>query len=146
LKCRYAVPDDPKAVGVLIKTMEWHCERCGGVEEEAKQVVEASDRVRIIRRLLALSEDYDLLGMRVEGRPDELVFHIRLPEFDLGEARAIQHKQRETGFITVEELIKVQRAGYKSTAQVPPKPQPRSRATLRERARQRAFYADPRPP
>ena len=140
------MPDEPKAVGVLIKTLEWHCERCGQIEEEAKQIVEASDRVRIIRRLLTLSDDYDILSMRVEGRPDELVFHIRLPDSDLGEARAIQRKQQETGFITVEELLKVQRAGYKSTAQVPPKPQPRSRTTLRERARQRAFAAHPRLP
>ena len=138
------MPDEAEAAGVLIKTLEWHCEQCNRVEEEVKQVVEPSDRMRIIRRLLALSEDYDLLGMKVEGRPNELVFHIRLPDFDRSEVRAIQYKQQETGFITVDELIKVQRAGFKSTAQVPPKPQPRDRATIRDRAKQKAFGGDSR--
>lgn len=145
MSCRYRAPDEPKAPSVLVRTVQWHCERCDQVQEEVKEVVEPTDRIRIIRRLLALSEDYDLLGMRVEGRADELIFHIRMPDFDMGEMRAIQYKQQETGFITVDELIRVQRAGYKSPSDVPPKPQPKDRATLRERARQRAFAGDPKP-
>jgi hypothetical protein len=62
----------------------------------------------------------------------------------MGEMRAIQQKQRETGFITVDELIRVQRAGYKHPAAVPPKPQPHDAATLRKRERQLAFAGGPR--
>ena len=104
-----------------------------------------SDRIKIIRRFLSLSDDYDLLGLEIEGRADELVFRVRLPDFDMGEMRAIQYKQQETGFITADELMKVQRAGYKQPAAVPPKPQPRDLATLRKREKQRAFAGGPRP-
>jgi hypothetical protein len=101
--------------------------------------------MKIIRRILSLSDDYELLRLQIEGRADELVFRVRLPDFDMGEVRAIQYKQQETGFITVEELMKVQRAGYKRPAAVPPKPQTRDVATLRKRERQRAFAGGPRP-
>lgn len=104
-----------------------------------------SDRIKIIRRFLSLSDDYDLLGLEIEGRADELVFHVRLPDYDMGEVRAIQFKQQETGFITADELMKVQRAGYKKPAAVPPKPQPRDVETLRKRERQRASSGGSRP-
>ena len=104
-----------------------------------------SDRVKIIRRFLSLQDDYDLLGLEVEAKADELLFRVRLPDYDMGEMRAIQHKQRETGFITVDELIRVQRAGYKHPAAIPPKPQPHDAATLRKRERQLAFAGDSRP-
>jgi hypothetical protein len=57
----------------------------------------------------------------------------------MGELRAIQYKQQETGFITVDELIKVQRAGYRQPTAAPPKPEPRDVAALRKKERQRAF-------
>ncbi len=104
-----------------------------------------SDRIKIIRRFLSLSDDYDLRGLVIEAGAGELVFRIRLPDFDMGEMRAIQYKQEETGFITVDELIKVQPAGYTRPTAIPPKPQPREVATLRKRERQRAFAEGPRP-
>lgn len=104
-----------------------------------------SDRIKIIRRFLSLSDDYDLLGLDIEGRADELVFRVRLPDFDMGEMRAIQYKQQETGFITADELMKVRRAGYERPTAVPPKPQPRDVATLRKRERQSAFAGGLRP-
>jgi hypothetical protein len=36
---------------------------------------------------------------------------IRLPDFDMGEMRAIQYKQEQTGFITADELMQLQKAG-----------------------------------
>jgi hypothetical protein len=106
---------------------------------EAKEVPIASDRVKLIRRFLSLSDDYDLLGLEIQSLPDELVLHVRFPNFDMNEMRAIQFKQQETGFINVEELMKVRYAGFNRPGVVPPKPQPRDVATLRKRERQRAF-------
>jgi hypothetical protein len=102
-----------------------------------------TDRVKIIQRFLSLSDDYDLLGLKFEAGPEELVFRVRLPDFDMGEMRAIQYKQRETGFITVNELMKVKRAGYKTPREVPPRPEPRESAAIRKRERERAFGPKP---
>jgi hypothetical protein len=99
--------------------------------------------VKIIRRFLSLSDDYDLLGLKIEAGPDELVFRVRLPDFDMGEMRAIQYKQQETGFITVNELMKVKRAGYTNPQQVPSRPMPQDREALRKREREQAFGPKP---
>jgi hypothetical protein len=101
--------------------------------------------MKIIRRFLSLSDDYDLRGLVIEAGAGELVFHIRLPDYDMSEMRAIQYKQRETGFITADELMRVKRAGYERPTAVPPKPQPREVATLRKRERQQSFAGGPRP-
>jgi hypothetical protein len=127
----------------LIRTVTWICQWCEGTEEEVKEVAVPTDRLKIIRRFLSLSNDYDLLGLKVEARVDELVFRVRLPDFDMGEMRAIQFKQQETGFITVEELMKVKRAGYGTPREVPPRPEPRDPTAMRERARQQAFGPKP---
>jgi hypothetical protein len=113
------------------------------VEQEVKEVAAPTDRLKIIRRFLALSDEYDLLGLKVEATADELVFRVRLPDFDMGEIRAIQYKQQETGFITVNELMKVKHAGYRTPRDVPPRPEPRDPAAIRERTRQRAFEPKP---
>jgi hypothetical protein len=143
--CRYHMPEQPKVPSMMIKEMDWYCERCDQTEREMKEVLEPTDRVRIINRFLRFSDDFDMLGVKIEALPDELLFHIRLPNFDMSEMRAIQYKQQETGFITVQELIRLQKAGFSRPREVPPKPQPRNRRILRERARQRAFAGDPRP-
>jgi len=143
--CRYSAPEKLKVPSALIRNVTWVCEWCDEAEVEAKEVTLPTDRVKIIRRFLSLQDDYDLLGLEVEAKADELLFRVRLPDYDMGEMRAIQHKQRETGFITVDELIRVQRAGYKHPAAVPPKPQPHDVATLRKRERRAAFAGGPRP-
>jgi hypothetical protein len=143
--CRYSTPEKLKVPSVLVRNVTWICQWCDQAEVESKEVALPSDRTKIIRRFLSLSDEYDLLGLEIEGKADELVFHVRLPDFDMGEMRAIQYKQQQTGYITADELMKVQRAGYKRPAAVPPKPQPRDVATLRKKERQRAFAGGPRP-
>ena len=145
ITCRYSAPEVPKVPAVYLKRLEWVCNWCDNYEEEVKEVFEPTDKTMIVKRLLSIPEDYDVLGFTLSSEPNVVSIKIRLPDFDMGEVRAIQYKQQETGFITVDELIRVQRAGYNSPAQVPPRPQPHDRATLRERARQRAFIGDPRP-
>jgi hypothetical protein len=144
-RCRYSTPEGGQALNVLVRTVTWFCEWCTQAEEEVKQVPVPTDRLKIIRRFLSLGDDYDVLGLKVEARPDELVFRVRLPNFDMGELRAIQWKQQETGFISCDELMRVQRAGYKRPSVVPAKPQPRDVATLRKRERQQGFSREPRP-
>lgn len=99
-----------------------------------------------MNRLLRIQEDYDILAMTISAQPDEIVFRVRLPDFDMGEIRAIQTKAEETGFIRVDELMKLQKAGFKRPREVPPKPTPKDRRRLRERAMQRMFTGEPRSP
>jgi hypothetical protein len=143
--CRYSVPEIPKIPPAIIKRIEWLCDWCGNYEEEVKETVQPTERTMIVKQLLSLPEDYDVLGFTLSSEANVISIKIRLPDYDMGELRAIQYKQQETGFITVDELIKVQRASYKQPTAVPPKPQPRDMATLRKNEKQRAFAGDPRP-
>jgi len=144
--CRYSTPEIPKVPPIQIKRVEWLCDWCGSYEEEVKEIPEPTEKTMLVKRLLSLPEDYDVLGFTLSSEANVISIKIRLPDFDMGELRAIQYKQQETGFITVDELIKVQRAGYKQPIAVPPKPEPRDVATLRKKERQRAFAGDTRPP
>jgi len=143
ISCGYSAPEVPKVPSVHVKRVEWVCDWCDNYEEEIKEVIDPTDKTMIAKRLLSIPEDYDVLGFTLSSEPNVISIRIRLPDFDMGEVRAIQYKQQETGFITADELIKVRRAGYKSPTDVPPRPQPGDRATLRERARQRAFDGHP---
>ena len=144
VSCRYRAPKEPKVPPVYVKELAWYCEGCDETEIETKEVVEPTDKTRIFRRLQSIAEDYDIISMKIESLPNEIIFRIRLPDFDMGEIRAIQTKAKETGFIKVSELMKLQKAGYHRPVEVPPKPQPKDRRTLRERARQKMFVGEPR--
>jgi hypothetical protein len=91
-----------------------------------------------------IPEDYNTRHMTIESHPDEIVLRVKLSDFDMGEMRAIQTKAKETGFIRVDELMKLQKAGYRRPLEVPAKPQPKDRSTLWERARQKMFVGEPR--
>jgi len=137
--CSY---DSPKAASVpptLVKRIKWVCDWCGNCDEEIKETSVPTEKTKLLKRLLSLQEDYELLGFALSVEPDVISIKLRVPRFDMGELRAIQWRQRETGFITVEELMKVQRAGYQRPTHVPAKPEPRDVATLRKQERQRAF-------
>ena len=141
---RYDASEVAKVPQVLIKRIGWVCDWWGNYEEEIKEFPLPTDKAKIMKRLLSIQDDYDVLGFTLRSEADGVSIKFRLPDFDMSELRAIQYKQQETGFITVDELIKVQRAGYKHPKAVPPKPQPRDIATLRKRERQQAFTGEPR--
>lgn len=141
---RYSQPEEPTVPESLNKRMEWICETCTKVEEEIKQVYVPTDKTRIVNRLLRLGDDYDLRSVKIESSPDEIILRVKLPDFDMSELRSVQYKQQETGFITAEELMLLQKAGFRRSSDVPPKPQPKDRRILRERARQKMFQGEPR--
>ncbi len=145
ISCRYIPSGTPKVPPILIKRIQWLCHWCSNYEEEVKETLAPTDETMIVKRLLSISGDYDVLGSTLSSKANEISITIRLPNFNMSELRAIQYKQQETGFITVNELMKVQRAGYKQPTAVPPKPQPRDGATLRKKERQKAFAGDPMP-
>ncbi len=135
---------EPRVPPAHIKELTWICELCDTIVVEAKEVVEPTDKARIFNRLLKLGDDYDVLEMQLSSHPNEIILRIRLPDYDMGEIRAIQHKSEETGYISVEELIKLQRAGYRRPRDVPENPQPADRRLIRQRARERVFVGEPR--
>jgi hypothetical protein len=91
-----------------LKRIEWICDWCDNCEEEVKEVLEPTEKSMIFNRLLRIADDYDVLGFTLSSEPNVVSIRIRLPDFDMGEMRAIQHKQLETGFITVDELGRLQ--------------------------------------
>jgi hypothetical protein len=127
-----------------IREQEWYCTQCDNIEQVTKEVTEPTDKQRIFNRLLRLSEDYEIQTLNIESEANELVLRVRLPDFDMSELRAVQYKQQETGFITVDELMLLQKAGYRRPSQIPPKPQPKDKRVLRERTKQRMFRGEPR--
>lgn len=122
-----------------IREQEWCCTQCDNIEKVTKEVAEPTDKQRIFNRLLRLSEDYDIQTINIESKANELVLRVKLPDFDMSELRAVQYKQQETGFITADELMLLQKAGYSRPREVPPKPHPEDKRVLRERAKQRMF-------
>jgi hypothetical protein len=127
-----------------IREEEWYCTQCDNIELVTKEVTEPTDKQRIFNRLLRLSQDYDIQTLNIECKANELVLRVKLPAFDMNEVRAVQYKQQETGFITAEELMKLQHAGFQRPNEVPPKPMPKDRRTLRDSAKQRMFQGEPR--
>ena len=62
------------------------------------------------KRLLRLQDDYDF-KVTLTSLPSEVAVRIQVPDVDHSEMRAIQEKQLETGFVTVSELMRLQKAG-----------------------------------
>jgi hypothetical protein len=143
---KYRAPPEPTVPASYLREYTWFCEQCENQEVETKTVYEPTDKALIFNRLLRIQEDYDVLGATVSSLPNEIVFRVRLPDFDMREMRAIQAKATETGFIRVDELMKLHKAGFKRPREVPPKPAPKDRRRLRERAKQRMFVGEPRSP
>ena len=111
---------------------------------DVQQVTEPTDRQRIFSRLMRLTEDYDMVRTTVESKPDEIVLRVRIPDFDMSELRAVQYNQQETGFITADELMRLQKAGSNRPIDIPPRRMPRNRRRFKERARQKIFQREPR--
>ena len=142
--CSYSAPTEPKVPEVYIRTRQWVCEVCNSMEVEEREITEPSDKAKIFNRLLRIPDDYNTLDVTVTSLANEIVYRIRLPDFDISEVRAIKTKAEQTGFITVNELMQVQKAGFKHPRDVPPKPEPKDRGRLRERAKQKMFIGEPR--
>jgi hypothetical protein len=81
----------------------------------------------------------------MNGTPQttENLFRVRLPDFDMGEMRGIQYKQRETGIITADEPLRIRKAGFNRPREVPSRPEPRDPVAIRKRAKERAFGSKP---
>jgi len=47
-------------------------------------------RAMIAKRLLRIPEDYDVLGYRLNSDAEGVSIKIKVPDFDMGEMRAIQ--------------------------------------------------------
>lgn len=143
ISCVYSATPEPKVPAAYVKRLEWLCETCGNLEVEEKEIPQPTDKAMLFNRLLRIPEDYDVLGYSISSERDGIVMKIRLPDFDMGEVRAIQAKARETGFISVDELMRLQKAGFNRPKEVPPKPAPKDRGR-KERARQRMFQGESR--
>jgi hypothetical protein len=141
---RYRAPPEPTVPESYLKEYSWLCEQCHSAEIETKTVYEPTDKALIFNRLMRIQEDYDLLSVSISSLPNEIVFRARLPDFDMKELRAIQYKAKETGFIRGDELMKLQKAGFKRPSDVKPKPMPKQRSRLLARARESMFAGEPR--
>jgi hypothetical protein len=135
---------EPTVPFTYIRQQEFYCTQCDNTATENKAITEPSDKLRIIWRLMRLSEDYEGIKTSIESIPDGIILRVWVPDFDMSEVRAVQNKQEETGFITVEELTKLQRAGFRRIRDVPPNPMPHSLRRYKERQRQKMFVGDPR--
>lgn len=144
MSCKYSATPEPKVPPAYLKTIEWLCDLCDNYEAEVKEVLEVTDKAMIMNRLMRIPDDYDVLGFSITSEADGISFKIRLPDYDMGEIRAIKVKSQETGFISVDELMQLQKAGFNRPREVPPKPRPKDRSILRERGRQRMFEGEPR--
>ncbi len=70
--CRYSDVEVPKVPKAYLKHVEWVCDWCGNCEEEVKEVLEPTDRMKLVKRLLSIQEDNDVLGFTKFGSERDL--------------------------------------------------------------------------
>jgi hypothetical protein len=69
ISCRYSAPEVPDVPSVLVKRLEWICDRCDNYEEEVKEVLLPTDKTKIIKtathhlRRLRCARLYPKLGI-----------------------------------------------------------------------------------
>ena len=88
--------------------------------------------------MMSLSEKYELEGITISVGVREVRAIFRFPEHDLPKLRAIAENWSDRGYITAKDLLKLEKAGMRDVAKIPPKWAP-SKRELKAEAMKSAF-------
>jgi hypothetical protein len=91
-----------------------------------------------VELLISLSEKYELEGTTISVGVREVRAIFRFPEHDLPKLRAIAENWSDRGYITAKDLLKLEKAGMRDVAKIPPKWAP-SKRELKAEAMKSAF-------
>jgi hypothetical protein len=120
------------------KTERWNCDRCHTEKIITKEIPIPTEKAMLVKLLMSLSEKYELEGTTISVEPREIRAIFRFPEHDLPKLRAIAENWADPGYITAKDLLKLEKAGMRDVAKIPPKWAPLKRE-LRAEAMRNAF-------
>jgi len=120
------------------KEERWNCDRCHTAKYVTKEVPIPTEKAMLVKLLMSMSEKYELEGIRITVGFREVQAIFRFPEHDLPKLRAIAENWSDRGYITAKDLLKLEKAGMRDVAKIPPKWAP-SKRELRAEAMRNAF-------
>ena len=103
-----------------------------------KEIPIPTEKAMLVKLLMSLSEKYELAGSSVSVGPREVRAIFRFPEHDLPKLRAIAENWADPGYVIAKDLLKLEKAGMRDVAKIPPKWAP-SKRELRAEAMRNAF-------
>jgi hypothetical protein len=116
----------------------WNCDRCHTDKVIVKEIPIPTEQTKLVKLLMSLSEKYELQGSTISVEAREVRAVFRFPEHDLPKLRAIAENWADRGYITAKDLLKLEKAGMRDVAKIPPKWAP-SKRERREEAMKNIF-------
>jgi hypothetical protein len=120
------------------KEERWNCNYCHTAKIVTKEIPIPTEKAMLVKLLMSLSEKYELAGSSISVGPREVRAVFRFPEHDLPKLRAIAENWADRGYITAKDLLKLEKAGMRDIAKIPPRWAP-SKRELRTEAMRNAF-------
>jgi hypothetical protein len=133
-----AYPKSEKNDDAYEKTERWNCDRCHTDKIITKEIPIPTEKAMLVKLLMSLSEKYELEGTTISVGYREVRAAFRFPEHDLPKLRAIAENWADRGYITAKDLLKLEKAGMRDVAKIPPRWAP-SKRELRAEAMRNAF-------
>jgi hypothetical protein len=120
------------------KEEKWFCERCETNTVITKEIPIPTEKAMLVKLLMSLSEKYELEGTTITVDHREVRAVFRFPEHDLRKLREIAENWADRGYITAKDLLKLEKAGMRDVAKIPPR-WALSKRELRAEAMRNAF-------
>jgi hypothetical protein len=103
------------------KEERWNCDKCHTDKIVVKEIPIPTEKTKLVKPLMSLSEKYELQGSTISVEAREVRAVFRFPEHDLPKLRAIAESWADRGYITAKDLLKLEKAGMRDVAKIPPK-------------------------
>jgi hypothetical protein len=117
------------------KEERWNCDRCHTDKVIVKEIPIPTEKTKLVKLLMSLSEKYELKGARISVEYREVRGIFTFPEYDLRKLREIANDWAERGFITAKHLLMLEKAGMADVAKIPPHRAPSKREARSETMR-----------
>jgi hypothetical protein len=120
------------------KEERWNCDRCHTDKIVVKEIPIPTEKTKLVKLLMSLSEKYELQGTRISVSYREVRATFTFPEHDLPRLREIADDWAERGYINAKHLLMLEKAGMADVAKIPPRWAP-SKRDARSEAMPRVF-------
>jgi hypothetical protein len=117
------------------KEERWNCDKCHTDKVIVKEIPIPTEKAMLVRLLMSLSEKYELQGTTISVSYREVRATFTFPEHDLPKPREIANNWAERGYINAKDLLKLEKAGMRDVAKIPPRWAPSKREARRETMR-----------
>jgi hypothetical protein len=117
------------------KEERWNCDRCHTDKIVVKEIPIPTEKTKLVKLLMSLSEKYELQGTRISVDYREVRATFIFPEHDLPKLREIAENWAERGYINAKHLLMLEKAGMADVSKIPPRWAPSKREARSEAMR-----------